>query len=45
VYKTRTQADQIEASFENGVLIVQVGFPEQKEPESKRIPVSTKKTS
>lgn len=34
-------ADAIEASFDNGVLTVEVALPEEKPAESKRIPVST----
>jgi HSP20 family protein len=34
-------ADAIEASFDNGVLTVEVALPEGKPAESKRIPVST----
>ena len=34
-------ADAIEASFDNGVLTVEVAVPEEKPTESKRIPVST----
>lgn len=35
-------ADSIEASFEEGILTVEVTLPEEKPAESKRIPVSTK---
>ncbi len=35
-------ADAIEASYENGILTVEVTLPEEKPAESKRIPVSTK---
>jgi HSP20 family protein len=34
-------ADAIEASFDKGVLTVEVALPEEKPAESKRIPVST----
>lgn len=37
--------DAIEASFENGVLTIQVNLPELKTPEATRIPVGAEKTS